>query len=248
VTLGAQLLRVSWVGCLEVEGLELGGRDATALVTVGLAAVTSWLAFETQRLARGAGREIGTLERQASIAADQLDEFKKQSRHRPQLEWEQWALTFHWEPGAETTGPKTGKKVRVDLGLKATNYGGAAFMMDARLSGDGVISFESPRKLTPTDREYLITLSFDAVGGTAYRHQAVLQQRYRSWDQDEEFTAYVLVALASDWFDTNDPRPIVIPLQRAGHIDQDARSWATDHFTKYDADVARMRKQNQIDT
>lgn len=243
VTLAAQVLRVTWIPQFGIQGLGLGDRDATALITVALAGVTAWLALETQRLARGARREIGVLDRQAATADRQLAEFKKQGTHRPLLEWEQWALDAVWEQGAEITGPKTGKQVRFNLGLKAINYGGAAFMTEAHVRGDRSIIFESPRKLTPTNREYLMRIGFDAVGGTPFRKAVVLEQHYRAWHFDEEFVAHVLIALASDWFDHNDPRPTVIPLQRPDHIDEDAARWTTLEFKNYDEDIARQRAE-----
>lgn len=87
-----------------------------------------------------------------------------------------------------------------------------------------------------------MNIGFDAIGGTPYRFKTVLAQRYRSWDQDEHFTTHVLIALASDWFDDNDPRTAVIPLQRPDHIAADATAWATDTFTKYDGDIAAKKK------
>jgi hypothetical protein len=88
-------------------------------------------------------------------------------------------------------------------------------------------------------------ISFDAIGGTPFRFQTVLAQRYRSWDQDEMFTAHVLIALASDWFDDNDPRTTVIPLQRPDHIEADAKEWASDTFTKYDSDITAKKTLNE---
>jgi len=86
-------------------------------------------------------------------------------------------------------------------------------------------------------------IGFDAVGGTPFRKAVVLEQHYRAWHFDESFVTHVLIALASEWFDTNDPRPAVIPLQRPDHVDEDAASWTREHFKKYDEDIARQRAQ-----
>lgn len=100
--------------------------------------------------------------------------------------------------------------------------------------GDGRVTFESPRKLIPPTREYLIRVAFDAIGGKPFRFFAVLDQQFTSWNTEEAFTAHVLIALASDWYDTNDPWPMVIELDREDRLDEDTRFWVGQHFGNYD--------------
>jgi hypothetical protein len=227
--------------------------DAAAIVvavaTLGLAVATLILAVATRRLANAAVDESKHIATQADATtklaetgAAQLDELKKQNTHRPLFLWEQRDLAPMWEPGAETVAPKTGKRVAFRVMLRANNLGGAAYMGDARVrAGEGRITFESPQKLVPTDREYLIAVSFDAVGGKPFRSMAIIDQQIRAWNTGETFTAHVLIALASDWYDTNDPRPTVIPLDREDHVEEDARYWTELHFKDYDETLARSR-------
>src|SRR5205823_6012100 len=124
-----------------------------------------------------------------------------------------------------------GKRIHFDVVLRAENLGGTAHMNGARIrSGDGAICYENPLKRIPPNRQYMVKIGFDAVGGTHFRYQTIVEQAYRSWDTDEKFVDYVLVALASDWFDTSDPQPLVMPLDRPDRVDADAGAWAQEHF------------------
>lgn len=221
--------------------------DAAAVVaavaTIGLAVATLVLAFATRKLAQTAAEESKHLATQADAtaalaktSAAELEELKIQNRQRPLLYFEQRGpVEFVWEPGAETEAPKTRKKVTMHFTLRIENLGGPAFIDDARIvAGDGTISFESPRKLVSPDRDYLVKITYDAVSGTPYRYRTVIQQPYRAWNSDETFVAHVLVALASDWYDMNDPWPTVIPLDRPDRLAEDADKWAGQHFQNYD--------------
>ena len=54
--------------------------------------------------------------------------------------------------------------------LEAENLSGSASIGDARIRwGDGRVMYEMPRRLVPETRDYLIRVTFDAVGGTPFR-------------------------------------------------------------------------------
>jgi hypothetical protein len=223
---------------------------AAAVATVGLTVATLVLAFATRKLANTALDESKHIATQADAtiklaqnSAAQLDELKKQNTQRPLFVWEQRGPPDAiWEPGAETVAPKSGKRVTFRVMLRAENLGGAAVMGDARLRyGGGAISFESPRKLVPIQRDYFLAVSFDAIGGTPYRKFATIAQVIRSWNTGESFTAHVLVAVASDWYDMNDPQVSVVPLEREEKVDEDTRYWAEQHFANYDDYVRRAK-------
>ena len=226
-----------------------------AAATIVLAIATLILALATRHLVRSATDESQHVADQArattalaSTSAQQLDELKKQNTNRPLLIWAQRAdemgrgVEVKWSPDADGVSDRTGKSVEFSLMLRAENLGGSASMGDARIRwGDGRITYEMPRRLVPQTRDYLVRITFDAVGGKSFRYAGVIDVPFSSWNTGEGFAAHVLVALASDWFDTNDPYPMVVQLDREASVDEDAKHWIARHFDGYDKYIAANR-------